>query len=140
MNVSRLALAVVEPHIEVLNPFDGSIVGTVADVCASEVPHLLESGRNGAKACAALPRHRRASILEQAALNIERDAKAFARLIVDEAGKTLKQAEKKKSNAASTPSSSPPKKPSATPAKSYRSTPTKAPNRARAGSPVNPWA
>ncbi|NUT84173.1 aldehyde dehydrogenase family protein [Pseudomonas brassicacearum] len=94
MNVSRLALAVVEPHIEVLNPFDGSIVGTVADVCASEVPHLLETGRSGVKACAALPRHRRASILEQAALNIERDAKTFARLIVDEAGKTLKQAEK----------------------------------------------
>ncbi|MEX0163331.1 aldehyde dehydrogenase family protein [Pseudomonas brassicacearum] len=94
MNVSRLALAVVEPHIEVLNPFDGSIVGTVADVCASEVPHLLETGRSGARACAALPRHRRASILEHAALNIERDAKAFARLIVDEAGKTLKQAEK----------------------------------------------
>nr|WP_217501388.1 aldehyde dehydrogenase family protein [Pseudomonas brassicacearum] len=89
-----MALAVVEPHIEVLNPFDGSIVGTVADVCASEVPHLLETGRSGVKACAALPRHRRASILEQAALNIERDAKTFARLIVDEAGKTLKQAEK----------------------------------------------
>lgn len=94
MNVSRLALAVVEPHIEVLNPFDGSIVGTVADVCASEVPQLLETGRSGVKACAALPRHRRASILEHAALNIERDAKAFTRLIVDEAGKTLKQAEK----------------------------------------------
>ncbi|WP_460081581.1 aldehyde dehydrogenase family protein [Pseudomonas sp. H3_H05] len=94
MNVSRLALAVVEPHIEVLNPFDGSVVGSVADVCASEVPHLLETGRSGARACAALPRHRRASILEHAALNIERDAKAFARLIVDEAGKTLKQAEK----------------------------------------------
>ncbi|WP_431481490.1 aldehyde dehydrogenase family protein [Pseudomonas thivervalensis] len=94
MNVSRLALAVVEPHIEVLNPFDGSVVGTVADVCASEVPHLLETGRSGTRACAALPRHRRASILEHAALNIERDAKAFARLIVDEAGKTLKQAEK----------------------------------------------
>ncbi|SDA95783.1 Aldehyde dehydrogenase family protein [Pseudomonas sp. NFACC15-1] len=94
MNVSRLALAVVEPHIEVLNPFDGSVVGTVADLQASEVPQLLETGRNGVKACAALPRHRRASILEHAALNIERDAKAFARLIVDEAGKTLKQAEK----------------------------------------------
>jgi len=94
VNVSRLALAVVEPHIEVLNPFDGSVVGTVVDVCASEVPHLLETGRSGVQACAALPRHRRASILEQAALNIERDAKAFARLIVDEAGKPLKQAEK----------------------------------------------
>ena len=94
MNVSRLALAIAEPHIEVLNPFDGTLVGTVADVCATQVPQLLETGRNGVKACAALPRHRRASILEHAAANIQRDAKAFARLIVDEAGKTLKQAEK----------------------------------------------
>ena len=94
MNVSRLALAIAEPHIEVLNPFDGTLVGTVADVCATQVPQLLETGRSGARACAALPRHRRASILEHAAANIQRDAKAFARLIVDEAGKTLKQAEK----------------------------------------------
>ncbi|XVN14339.1 aldehyde dehydrogenase family protein [Pseudomonas corrugata] len=94
MNVSRLALAVTQAHIDVLNPFDGSVVGTVADVCASQVPQLLATGRSGAHACAALPRHRRASILEQAASNIQRDAQAFARLIVDEAGKTLKQAEK----------------------------------------------
>ncbi|MGK3120071.1 aldehyde dehydrogenase family protein [Pseudomonas corrugata] len=94
MNVSRLALAVTQAHIDVLNPFDGSLVGSVADVCASQVPQLLATGRSGAHACAALPRHRRASILEQAASNIQRDAQAFARLIVDEAGKTLKQAEK----------------------------------------------
>ncbi|WP_422776454.1 aldehyde dehydrogenase family protein [Pseudomonas mediterranea] len=94
MNVSRLALAVTQAHIDVLNPFDGSVVGTVADVCASQVPQLLATGRSGAHTCAALPRHRRASILEQAASNIQRDAQAFARLIVDEAGKTLKQAEK----------------------------------------------
>ncbi|PTT91028.1 aldehyde dehydrogenase, partial [Pseudomonas sp. HMWF031] len=47
-----------------------------------------------ARACAALARHRRARILEQAAINIEHEAGAFARLIVAEAGKTLKQAEK----------------------------------------------
>jgi len=94
MNVSRLALAVTQAHIDVLNPFDGSVVGTVADVCASQVSQLLATGRSGARTCAALPRHRRASILEQAASNIQRDAQAFARLIVDEAGKTLKQAEK----------------------------------------------
>ncbi|NUT88303.1 aldehyde dehydrogenase family protein [Pseudomonas corrugata] len=94
MNVSRLALAVTQAHIDVLNPFDGRVVGTVADVCASQVPQLLATGRSGAHTCAALPRHRRASILEQAASNIQRDAQAFARLIVDEAGKTLKQAEK----------------------------------------------
>ncbi|AHL36138.1 aldehyde dehydrogenase [Pseudomonas brassicacearum] len=94
MNVSRLALAVTEPQIEVLNPFDGTVIGSVADICATQVPQLLETGRSGARACAALPRHRRASVLEQAAANIQRDARAFARLIVDEAGKTLKQAEK----------------------------------------------
>ncbi|WP_053151838.1 aldehyde dehydrogenase family protein [Pseudomonas sp. Pf153] len=94
MNVSRLALAMAEPQIDVLNPFDGSLVGTVADICAAQVPQLLVTARSGAQACAALPRHRRASILEHAAANIQRDARIFARLIVDEAGKTLKQAEK----------------------------------------------
>lgn len=94
MNVSRLAMAVVENQIDVLNPFDGSVIGSVADVCAAQVPQLLEQGRSGAQACAGLARYQRARILEQAALNIERDARAFARLIVYEAGKTLKQAEK----------------------------------------------
>jgi acyl-CoA reductase-like NAD-dependent aldehyde dehydrogenase len=94
VNLSRLALAVVEPPIDVLNPFDGSLVGTVAKVGAAQVPQLLEQGRQGARLCAALPRHRRARILEQAALAIERDAHGFARLIVDEAGKTLVQAQK----------------------------------------------
>nr|WP_256669849.1 aldehyde dehydrogenase family protein [Pseudomonas sp. BC115LW] len=89
-----MALAVVEPPIDVLNPFDGSLVGTVAKVGAAQVPQLLEQGRQGARLCAALPRHRRARILEQAALAIERDAHGFARLIVDEAGKTLVQAQK----------------------------------------------
>ena len=94
MKLSRLALDIVEPPIEVINPFDGSVIGSVTHVCASQVPQLLESGRHGARACAALARHRRARILEHAAINIERDAEVFARLIVAEAGKTLKQAQK----------------------------------------------
>ncbi|WP_347929749.1 aldehyde dehydrogenase family protein [Pseudomonas helvetica] len=94
MNLSRPALAIVENQIDVLNPFDGSVVGAVADVCMTQVPQLLEQGRKGAQASAGLPRYLRARILEQAALSIERDARAFSRLIVDEAGKTLKQAEK----------------------------------------------
>lgn len=94
MNLSRLALAVVESPIDVLNPFDGSLVGSVEDMGAAQVPQLLEQGRSGARLCAGLPRYRRAQILEQAAQNVERDAPAFARLIVDEAGKTLKQAQK----------------------------------------------
>ena len=94
MNSSNLALAIVENQIDVLNPFDGSVIGTVPDICVSQVAGVLEQGRNGARACAGLSRHRRAGILEQAAVNVERDALAFARLIVEEAGKTFKQAEK----------------------------------------------
>ena len=58
------------------------------------MPYLLQQARQGVSDCAALPRYQRARILERAALNIERDAEHFARLIVDEAGKTLKQAQK----------------------------------------------
>ncbi|WP_166360612.1 aldehyde dehydrogenase family protein [Pseudomonas akapageensis] len=94
MSLSRLAMAVVGNQIDVLNPFDGSVVGTVPEMCAAHVPHLLAQGRSGAQVCAGLPRYRRAQILEQAARNIERDAGSFARLIVDEAGKTIRQAEK----------------------------------------------
>ena len=94
MKLSLLVLDIVEPPIEVFNAYDGSVIGSVTNVCASQVPQLLEAGRSGARACASLARHRRAHILEQAAINIERDADVFARLIVDEAGKTLKQAEK----------------------------------------------
>ncbi|WP_419795146.1 aldehyde dehydrogenase family protein [Pseudomonas palleroniana] len=94
MNVSNLARAVVAPQIQVLNPYNGTLIDSVAEVCASQVPQLLAQGRDGVRACAGLPRYRRAQILEQAALHVERDAQAFARLIVEEAGKTLKQAEK----------------------------------------------
>ncbi|NCE85597.1 aldehyde dehydrogenase family protein [Pseudomonas sp. Q1] len=94
MNVSNLARAVVAPQIQVLNPYNGALIDSVAEVCASQVPQLLAQGRDGVQACTGLPRYRRAQILEQAALHVERDAQAFARLIVEEAGKTLKQAEK----------------------------------------------
>ncbi|MDP4572241.1 aldehyde dehydrogenase family protein [Pseudomonas sp. LPH60] len=92
MNLSRLAP--VADSIDVYSPFDGRLVGTVPRLDACAVPYLLQQARQGVNDCAALPRHQRARILERAALNIERDAEHFARLIVDEAGKTLKQAQK----------------------------------------------
>ncbi|ULT72965.1 aldehyde dehydrogenase family protein [Pseudomonas sp. BC42] len=92
MNLSRLAP--VADSIDVYSPFDGRLVGTVPRLDACAVPYLLQQARQGVNDCAAMPRHQRARILERAALNIERDAEHFARLIVDEAGKTLKQAQK----------------------------------------------
>ncbi|SEB77924.1 glyceraldehyde-3-phosphate dehydrogenase (NADP+) [Pseudomonas saponiphila] len=92
MNLSRLAP--VADSIDVCSPFDGRLIGTVPRLDAGAVPYLLQQARQGVSDCAALPRYQRARILERAALNIERDAEHFARLIVDEAGKTLKQAQK----------------------------------------------
>jgi len=96
MNVSHLAS--VQPlapsHIDVLSPFDGRLVGRVPCLGAADVPALLAAARKGVIDSAAMPRHRRARILEEAARRVEADAEAFARLIVAEAGKTLRQAEK----------------------------------------------
>lgn len=96
MTSSFLALAEVQgsSQIDIFNPFDGSLVGSVPCLGAAEVPGLLERARQGVRESAALPRCRRAGILEGAAQLVERDAVAFARLIVSEAGKTLRQAEK----------------------------------------------
>jgi glyceraldehyde-3-phosphate dehydrogenase (NADP+) len=94
--MSKLQLATAHVHhtIDVTNPFDGTLIGTVSDIPASQLPELVERARQGREESAALPRFKRAQILERTALNIERDASIFARLIVDEAGKTIKQAEK----------------------------------------------
>lgn len=96
MNLSRIASVqpVVASHIEVFSPFDGRVVGRVPCLGAEAVPALLASARAGVAASAALPRHRRAAILEDAARRVQADAEAFASLIVAEAGKTLRQAEK----------------------------------------------
>ncbi|MDX1369313.1 aldehyde dehydrogenase family protein [Pseudomonas sp.] len=96
MTSSFLALAEVQgaSQIDIFNPFDGSLVGSVPCLGAAQVPGLLKRARQGVRESAALPRCRRAGILEGAAQLVERDAVAFARLIVSEAGKTLRQAEK----------------------------------------------
>ncbi|WP_420801261.1 aldehyde dehydrogenase family protein [Pseudomonas brassicae] len=87
-------MAIVGQQIDVLNPFDASLIDSVPDMPAAQVPQLLAQGRLGVQASAALPRYRRAQILEQAARLIEEDAGAFAALIIAEAGKTLQQARK----------------------------------------------
>ncbi|MEW9904403.1 aldehyde dehydrogenase family protein [Pseudomonas putida] len=96
MNLSYLPrVSLQQPAlIDVYNPFDGSLVGSVENLGVQDVPGLLARARQGVSDSAALPRHRRASILENTARLIERDAADFAGLIVDEAGKTLRQAEK----------------------------------------------
>ncbi|MHA6195992.1 aldehyde dehydrogenase family protein [Pseudomonas wadenswilerensis] len=95
MTLSLMTLQTLTPtHIEVFNPFDGRLVGRVPCQGAADVPELAQRARAGVAESAAMPRHRRARILEDAARRVEAEAEAFAGLIVAEAGKTLRQAEK----------------------------------------------
>ena len=79
---------------DVINPFDGTVVGSVPWTDELGVPMLLARATAAAANARRLPRHERAAILERAALQIHEEAEDFARLIVAEAGKTIRQARK----------------------------------------------
>jgi acyl-CoA reductase-like NAD-dependent aldehyde dehydrogenase len=81
-------------RIAVVNPFDGSEVGSVADMAPDAAYALLQTAADGACACRALTRHARSRVLDACAALVERDRTAFAELIVAEVGKTIRQATK----------------------------------------------
>lgn len=80
--------------IAVLDPFDGTLVGTVPETTAEAVGAILQRARIGAARSRALPRHARAGILDRAASLIGERQDMFARRITREAGKTIRQARK----------------------------------------------
>jgi acyl-CoA reductase-like NAD-dependent aldehyde dehydrogenase len=94
MNVPSIPTAASSGFIPVTNPFDGSQVGAVADIPPDSAQMLIQTAKDGARVCRGLSRYERARILETCASLVERDKEAFASLIVAEAGKTLKQAQK----------------------------------------------
>jgi len=81
-------------RITVTNPFDGTEVGTVADMPPEDAQAILRTASDGARACRALSRHERARVLDACAALVERDKATFAELIVAEVGKTIRQAAK----------------------------------------------
>ncbi|MBB5577821.1 MULTISPECIES: aldehyde dehydrogenase family protein [Rhizobium] len=87
---------IVQPaeEIDVLNPYDGSLVGRVMVSDPNDVDTLLTRARQATALSRALPRHRRAAILEKAARLVDERREDFARTIVREAGKTIVQARK----------------------------------------------
>lgn len=80
--------------IAITNPFGGTVVGSVPETSAAQIAELMQQARTGAAAARALPRSRRAAILEKAAASIEAESDRFAKQIVAEAGKTIRQARK----------------------------------------------
>jgi acyl-CoA reductase-like NAD-dependent aldehyde dehydrogenase len=94
MTAARLQIARTMQEIAVFSPYDGSLVGSVEASGLDDVDALLVRARQGAALSRALPRHRRAAILENAARLVEERRDEFARTIVSEAGKTIAQARK----------------------------------------------
>ena len=87
---------------EVTSPYDGRIVGAVPTTDANAVVALMATARSGAVTAKSLSRHARAAILSTAAADIERRSEDFARTIVAEAGKTIRQARKEVHRAVNT--------------------------------------
>ncbi|KXU96500.1 aldehyde dehydrogenase [Caballeronia megalochromosomata] len=80
--------------ISVTSPFDGTQVGTVSNIPPEAAHTLIQNAKDGARVCRKLSRYERARVLETCALAVERDRDIFANLIVAEAGKTIRQANK----------------------------------------------
>jgi acyl-CoA reductase-like NAD-dependent aldehyde dehydrogenase len=94
MSAAPPRIAAADDRIIVRNPYDGTAVASVDRIGAEQIEALVGRARAGAASSRALPRHRRAAILEKAAQAIELQQEDFARLIVREAGKTILQARK----------------------------------------------
>jgi acyl-CoA reductase-like NAD-dependent aldehyde dehydrogenase len=75
--------------IEVRNPFDDSVVGTVPAATASDIEAALVGAVAGAKTMAGLPGYKRYQILLKAAQLMEARAEDLGRTISAEEGKTL---------------------------------------------------
>lgn len=98
----KLQVAPTTEVIDVFNPYDGMVVGSVRASTSDDVGTLLERAKRGAAVSRALPRHHRAAILEGAARLVLERLEDFARTIVCEAGKTITQARKEASRCVNT--------------------------------------
>ncbi|MGX7874639.1 aldehyde dehydrogenase family protein [Mesorhizobium sp. ORM6] len=78
----------------VFSPYDGSVVGQVERLGATDVARLMLRARAGFQVSRALSRARRSAILEDAARIVTDRTDEFAKTIVLEAGKTIRQAAK----------------------------------------------
>ncbi|UVK49251.1 aldehyde dehydrogenase family protein (plasmid) [Mesorhizobium sp. AR07] len=78
----------------VYSPYDGGLIGSLDSTDATSTPEIVDRARRGFAISRNLPRHKRASILEDAAHIVASRSDSFAKTIVREAGKTIAQARK----------------------------------------------
>lgn len=78
-----------DEKIEVLNPFDGSVVETVPKASADDVDRALATAVRGAEIMAAMPAYERYQILHRAADLIGERQEELGRVVTLEEGKTI---------------------------------------------------
>jgi glyceraldehyde-3-phosphate dehydrogenase (NADP+) len=78
--------------IEVINPYTGQGIGSVPLGTAEDVQQAVQQAKEGAQTMRAMPLHRRAEILAKTAQTLGQETESLARLIVSEAGKTIREA------------------------------------------------
>jgi glyceraldehyde-3-phosphate dehydrogenase (NADP+) len=81
-------------HINILNPQDCSLVGTVVNTSIAEVKLIINNAVLGAKKAKALSVHERMSVLTQVADSLQNQKEAFAQMIAREGIKTITESRK----------------------------------------------
>ena len=80
--------------INVLDPQDGSLVGTVKNNTISEAKLIIETAVLGAKKAKALSAHERMTVLNQVAESLKKQKELFAQMISREGVKTITESRK----------------------------------------------
>lgn len=78
------------PGIDVVNPYDGSVIGVVPEAGEREVERAVLAARNGFAEISNMPAYKRSEILARTAEFILRDKEEIAAIIAKEAGKSWK--------------------------------------------------
>jgi glyceraldehyde-3-phosphate dehydrogenase (NADP+) len=89
-----IALGNSQPQIQVLNPEDGSLVGTVVNNSISEVDAIIEAAVIGAHKAKKLSSNLRISVLNEVADSLSNQKELFAQMIACEGIKTINEARK----------------------------------------------
>lgn len=78
------------PPIEVINKYNGEVIGTVATAQKKEVEEAISAAVSAVTVMGALPTYRRAEVLLGVAALLKDQKELFARTIASESGKALK--------------------------------------------------
>ena len=80
------------PGINVINPYDGAVIGTVPETSSDMVEQAVKAAQAGFREISVLPAYQRSEILTRTAEYISRDREEIARIIAMEAGKSWRYA------------------------------------------------